>query len=53
MSEMTLYVTYFGESKHRLLVDLEVDLGKAHAIAQRSKYLGPKYDKRGEEIRRE
>ena len=50
---MTLYVTYFGKSKHRLIVDLEVDLDKAHAIALRSKHFGPKYDKRGKEIRPE
>ena len=53
ISEMTLYVTYFGKSKHRLIVDLEVDLDKAHAIALRSKHFGPKYDKRGKENRPE
>ena len=50
---MTMYITYFGENKQRLLVDFEVDLSKAHAIALRAIYLGPKFDKRGREIRPE
>ena len=45
-----MYLTYFGESKQKLLVDFEVDLTKAHAIALHALYFGPKFDKRGREI---
>ena len=48
-----MYFTYFGKSKEKLLVDFEVDLTKAHAIALRALYFGPKFDKRGIEIRPE